>query len=674
MGDSDIEGEVERDMEASDTEHDEVDISPGEDLLQSLSSEWRAKKDSLAGRAGYGGHTALNYPCTICVYRAFQRQSRLRAHVQVDHQGPHYCTSSKHLVAVQALWSERRAAMAAEKFVSTMPKEVEASQLLRDAGGILRLMLQSSPSVHKLGTNLQRIDKVSAWALTLNGMKLFLKCDAEALGYRRLGYYYFTDDFLKQVLAWSLSTTTKGAVMRVRNDMFQHFISARVALPFLLPDRKVVGKLQKHALEQYQHIKVRCRQELQNREAFRVITLDGTFKFLMCVLGQSKHGAKRTEGERPGKHVAMTGRTIDGCMFWSSALGAENVAVILPELTNIEGVFQQTEILGVDRPADWDTVLTFTALPVLEAIFGDFYHIVIAASSCFGLSLKPGVVVCLRKVANKWCACGSNAWFSTSYFVKHRAAAKPFTATEQKCCTETQFTKQSATNFLNKIDDSVPFKSRLEFLKHMMAIKVSFATQLSRKSGDGKTTLGQILDRATHCDNVEYYANSSRWRAKNDIGREGMASGTVGNEAHHADLKTWGRNIIAMRPERAVLVLDLWTVSKLLRHESAAFSPNPHKEDEQQGYWLQRVLAKLKSTECVVQAAEATKRKGRGDRDALRKASVVAPVAKKRPAARPSSSARKRPASSTSRFQSVWKRPSTRVTFEMKAALSFSFA
>jgi len=105
------------------------------------------------------------------------------------------------------------------------------------------------------------------------------------------------------------------------------------------------------------------------------------------------------------------------------------------------------------------------------------------------------------------------------------------------------------------LNPQVPWVSRLEYVKAMAAIKTAYQSQLHRKTGDGKTTLGEILNRAVKWTNVEYFANSAKWRSRNEVGREGMANGSVGNEGHHADMKAWGQNIIKQTRERAIYSL-----------------------------------------------------------------------------------------------------------------------
>lgn len=662
-GADDDESSVECSSEAvSDT--DQPDL--GKELLSILCKERAAYAEKVQTRKAYGQNNLKDYPCQLCVYRAFSKPDRLRKHVAEDHVGSHKCSSSKHLMATKAVWSERCAAKVACKFISVSPSTGDLpSDLLQSTADKLRAMLTTCPSFGSLGTSLgPSFDEVTAWAVTSKGTVLFLKCDASSLGYLRCGDYYYTEDFLAHVMAWSLSVDTRAAINRVRKRMIDHFTSCGAALPFLVPQKEVILTLQVEAIKKYSHIRVRCHEQLQSRGAFRAITLDGAFKYLLGVVGQPRHGAKRTENDnRDGIHVVVTGRTIDGCMFFAEAFGSESPVTVLPRLAAIPGVFEQTQVLGVDRPRDWDSPLVFAGLPLLRAVFGDFHHVVFAVASCFGARLKPGVVSFLRMVAMKWCAAGTNSWLETQLYSRTRGTAPMLTDSEQSAFQTPPFTMRGADRYLNRLDTTVPFRSRYEYLIVMGAIKFRYTDQLHRKTGDNKTTLGQVINMAAQTEMVEYYANGARWRSANGITPAQMCPGTVGNEGHHGDLKAVGRNIISMTRQRALTGLSMWELSKLLRHESSFYSPNPQKNDEQHGQWLERVLAKTVSPICVAVRAPMTVRVGNGDRNKLRRASVVKPkrVQLKKPImGRPTL---KRPASNGSQFATVWKRPSTRVTF-----------
>eukprot|EP00973_Karenia_brevis_P092581 12413075-Karenia_brevis.AAC.1 len=295
----------------------------------------------------------------------------------------------------------------------------------------MRSMLMKSPSFNQIGTALSgdSFDRVTAWVLTEDGKELFLKYDAEALGYHRMGYYYYTDGFLQIILGLSLDPNTKGHMCTVRNRLIDHFSVRGAIFPFLVPHPQAIGQFQKKCISQYSYIVDRGHQELLNRDAFRSVTLDGTFKYLMAVLGQTKHGAKRSIMPSNDIHVVITARSMDGCMFRAKAFAAETVPEVVADLATIPGVYQQTEIIGVDRPKDWDTPLVFAALPSLQCISGDYFHVVFAASRCYGNSLRPAIVKHLQQMAHKWCSTGS-AWLDSPFYSSTKGSIRPFSVTE----------------------------------------------------------------------------------------------------------------------------------------------------------------------------------------------------------------------------------------------------
>ena len=221
-----------------------------------------------------------------------------------------------------------------------------------------------------------------------------------------------------------------------------------------------------------------------------------------------------------------------------------------------------------------------------------------------------------------------------------------------------------AAGVLDNLNPEVPFASRLEYVKSIAAIKQLYHSHLHRPTSDGKTTLGGILVRAVEWKNIEYFANAAKWRNMNEISREEMVHGTVGNEAEHADMKAWAQNVFLQTCERAFTSLKAWVLSKILRHESSLYSPKRLSWDNAGCEWLSRVLAKATNPACRLSDVPPLRRAGFGRSEDLRKPSVPwmrRPTVVKKPGL-------KRPASSSGaqHFEGVWKRPSTRVCFTAK--------
>jgi len=644
-------------QEEKEDEFDRTDM--GQVLLHKNAEEKAAFFTNVKKRQKHGSCKTQSYSCELCILRSFKERKRLERH-EAEHSAPHCCTSSKQLKVLKAIHAERCAAAAADKLVSPTPDGVCSSGLLKSSADHVRAMLRECPSFSKIGTALKELDKVLAWVVTSTGMRLFITADAASMGFGRCGDTYYTESFLKLLLSWCLDPRVKCSTKRVQNRLLSHYIATGASVPFLVPHRQVVFELQKLCLQQYKHIASRGRELLLEREAFRAVTVDCAFKFLLSVKGQPKHGAKPSAGdERKGMHAVATARSLDGCMFLAKALPSEHPPSLLPTLAAVPGVFQQLEILGVDRPRDWDVPTTYLGLPSLLCIMGEPMHIVFAASSCYGSSMRPGIVTSLRKAAEKWCAPGTTPWLQRPLYRSIDGKSFELSAAESSWWTAPSFAAEAAAVFLKKLNERAPYATRLEYVKTIAAIKVIYSTELHRKSADNKTTLGEILGRAVEWRHIEYFANGSKWRAMRSIDRQAMANGTVGNEAEHADMKAWAQNVFKQTLERAVLVLDSWETSKILRHEASFYSPMPATWEGSGCEWLSRVLAKADNPSCQVPQISPTIRVGNGQRNTLRKPSVTR-TAKQTVSKRP---AMKRPASSHSIFSPVWKRPSTRITF-----------
>ena len=249
-------------------------------------------------------------------------------------------------------------------------------------------------------------------------------------------------------------------------------------------------------------------------------------------------------------------------------------------------------------------------MPALKCIAGDPMHLVFAAPSCYGASTKPAVVCWLRKAAEKWCALGDAAWLRRSFCREASGEDRELTPWEQRWWETPRFSATQAENFLSNLDPAVPYATRMEYVKTIAAVKVLYPQELRRKTADGKVTLGGVLARAVQWRNIEYFANGARWRVICEVHRERMATGTVGNEGEHADMKAWAQNIFAQTRERALVVLSAWEISKILRHEASFYSPAPAQWEYSGGEWLSRVLQKVVRPGTSLPAEASTKRAG----------------------------------------------------------------
>ena len=569
--------EEESDEETGDEEGSDSDDC-GELLLAKLREEESRFLSGLNGRMRRFSQKHRDYPCELCACKVFARKVDLREHVKAVHQEEHRCASSKQLRIIRAKWSERRAAEASRVIFGELGNAPASDTMLQESAGIMRAMLQTNPSYRAIGTSKQALDCCTSWVLTSTGMMIFLKCDAAALGFKRVGDTYYTDEFLRLTLVWSMDASTRASTQSVRGCMLKHFVAHGALVPFLRPTRYVIMELQQLARSAYQHVILRSRAALIRKRMLRAISLDGTYKFLMSVQGQRKHGkakgAQAQEGATSPIHVVLTARSQDGCIFLAKALKNETPPVVSPLLIEIPGLVDQLESLAVDRPRDWDVVAVWSKFPKLTCVVGDPMHIVYECGSCFGRTQRADIVTDLTNIMVKWCASDRCVWYSTEYFSRINGVAPAWSRSENSWHVAASYSFAQACRRLDNVDSTKGFTSRLNYLKDIHAVEVKYAQFLHKPSIQGNT-LRHALERAQSAENIEYFCNGARWRCNNRVKRCDMAFGTTGNEGDHFDLKSWGRNIHKQLADRSEMVLDYWVMHKMCAHIGAMFLPRP---------------------------------------------------------------------------------------------------
>ena len=594
----------------------------------------------------------FQYVCSICTYRVFSIKNRLVKHLNGEHGADHCCCSSKQLRIMQAQWEEACAVEAGVSFMASQRPTVNIHTIkfLEQSAKVMRAMLESSPSFTAMRSTITQIDALTTWVVTEAGVKAVLRCDAEILGLVRLSQKLFTTkQCLQLVFALALDPMTKASVRRVRNLLFNHYANHGAMVPFLLPHRAVVWALLKHCAESFSHVVLDGHARLAAAREFQAISFDGTFKYLMSVMGQPKHGQSRANTGSPNDiHVVATCRSKSGCIFFSEPFHSEDVCEFMPRLLTVEGLQEQVQLVQADRPDDWDNTYVFGSLPSLDCVAGDPWHVVFDASLCFGESMKPALIIDLRKLQHKWSATGSTPWLQTTYFRASSMNPKPLTDQECRYTKPNALTIQQAKTFLKNIDAEQPWTSRLQYLKGLAALLVVHEDVMERKHTKGKKKLGStkklgdIIRDAMDAKYIEHLANGSRWRAQHGIARSDMAPGTTGNEGAHFDMKGWARNVVQQTPERARLNLTYFTVSQLGRFHAnqQCLASSGYRADK-----LQQVLLKIQMPQIFHGSAEVPRARGGLSRAILRKCSLQQlnpQVVGKKPLAVPKRSVSKR--------------------------------
>ncbi|CAE7893205.1 unnamed protein product [Symbiodinium microadriaticum] len=127
---------------------------------------------------------------------------------------------------------------------------------------------------------------------------------------------------------------------------------------------------------------------------------------------------------------------------------------------------------------------------------------------------------------------------------------------------------------IRKLDGSVPFRSRLEFVEGLAAIAAEFPEDMLRKVTGANKAIDQILWCAAAADRAEWLLNNLRWRHR--LGLRDLTllpCGTTSNEALHAEIKGWFAQTQQIHQSTLKLKLEILTLAKMLPHYAAAKYP-----------------------------------------------------------------------------------------------------
>ena len=315
------------------------------------------KNEALKKLTGYTQRgMLLSYSCWFCINRTFNKKDRLVQHVNKYHSDSHLCASSKQWIILKALWQEHGSAAAAGDFMGDGTRIPVPTHMLKQSADVMRSMLLSSPSFSLMSTTITCIDQVTHWVFTEHGAHIRLRADCVGDRFLRFSQkLYCTQGFLKLVFTLALDSSSKAAAKQIRSLLLRHHINIKAPVPFILPDSHTIIKILKVCTKSYSHVVDRGLTRLADADDFRVVSVDGTFKFLMNVIGQPAHGHSRGDGGSSDDiHVVMTARSLSGCVFFAEALFSENVRRISEKLEAIPRFAVQLELLHVDRPYDWD--------------------------------------------------------------------------------------------------------------------------------------------------------------------------------------------------------------------------------------------------------------------------------------------------------------------------------
>ena len=364
--------------------------------------------------------------------------------------------------------------------------------------------------------------------------------------------WYATREFLMLVCSFcDLRTHSKYSV--VHDHIVAHFIAAGSSIPTMIPQFPPLWESIYHvAVGLLQRYKAHCLSTF----TYRVVSLDSSYKYMLAVVGQPKHGKRQGPSnaeETHCAHVLMADRAVISCKAGFSE-GVHELSTVIRESMSISRR-AETEIFFVDTPTTWDKKRRRHLFENSKCVAGDPLHVPFNVEKYIRRS-SPLAKDC-RRIYYKFnkpptCTHADMQYYDGETNQKVEPPAGILDAVLDKAYTRLQSEEYQAR----------PYTSFKQYCIDIMAVKKHNPRAcLKRARRDG--TVGDILYRAKSMDKFGFFLNITIYQAKSGLECQ---FGSTPNEGIMKQLKNYNVNVFTSTQGRAKLTLELFCFAKIVAH------------------------------------------------------------------------------------------------------------
>ncbi|CAK9064522.1 Uncharacterized protein SCF082_LOCUS33199 [Durusdinium trenchii] len=503
-------------------------------LLQTLEAEVQgyieaAKKGKLRSRGG-------KIFCPACPFRSFERSSRVAAHLQKYHNAKNQfcCSGTKQLRMILAFHIDKHI------------------RLLLDASGP-RFVHQHAVDKQLLARRVGNLWMTHAFAEVLFQEILVNHAKVKTTWPRFMMRAVAQENSLANLLPTHTSSWW---------PMVEDIFSAPAT-------KEIIQSIQQRAI---------------GRDEYTYLSIDGTFRVCFGVLGQAKFNDPAAVQQQFPFHgadafarvISIKGRTgaVVG-LLPAAGEGPEEIATCITTALPPQALHQVKHV-SVDAPSASLVEELRKVLPSLQGVSLDATHIAMRYEQSSGSRKTQGSMLlrkCLHKFQGHDPRLGSDVW-GPMFAGKD---ARRLSAQEEGLRSQILTGKMSgarASRVLVSIEELQVWPTRIQFIEALAALSSTYFSEMGRKLEGRMLTVGRMLYTATAPDKLEWLFNILRHRHNLcATTRMLMPSGTTSNEALHAELNLWFRQIQSVHRSTFQLKLQIIQFSKLWTHDSALHAP-----------------------------------------------------------------------------------------------------
>ena len=324
--------------------------------------------------------------------------------------------------------------------------------------------------------------------------------------------------------------------------------------------------------------------ECVKHNEFTYLSVDGTVKCTMPLLGQKKPGGKQRKSEplfingADAIHTVVTVRGRSGAVvgFWPLlSEKAEHLQEAF--LCNLpQAALAQVQCVATDAPSSHMFSLLQSIMPNLQCLCLDPVHLAIKYEYATGRRRTKGSGR-LRACLGKFNA--TDASFAAGHWGPFFSGASATSLSAREACLREQIRSggmatRKASSILQQVEEKVVWANRTEFVESLAAISKMFRHEVERKGEKKGMFVYDHLAHAAEADRLEWLLNNLRFRSTQPGSVLSLlASGTTSNEALHAEMRSWFRQIQSMHQSSLRLKCSAFRLRKLLEHNTALYRP-----------------------------------------------------------------------------------------------------
>ncbi|CAE7260379.1 unnamed protein product [Symbiodinium sp. CCMP2592] len=313
--------------------------------------------------------------------------------------------------------------------------------------------------------------------------------------------------------------------------------------------------------------------ECMKHDELTYLSVDGTVKCTMPLLGQKRPGGKNRQSEpffinaTDAIHTVVTVRGRSGAVvgFWPLlSEKAEHLQEAF--LHNLpQAALAQVQCVATDAPSSLMFSRLRSIMPNLQCLCLDPVHLAIKYEYATGRGRTKGSAslrACLGKFNSTDSTVTANRW--GAFFTGQRAT--PLSARERTLRDQILSGGMSASKASSILQQAEA--------KALAAISKIFRNEVERKGEKKGKFVFQHLAYAAEAERLEWLLNNLRFRSTQPSAVLSLlSSGATSNEALHAEMRSWLRQIQSMHQSSLLLKCSVFRLRKLLEDNTALHRP-----------------------------------------------------------------------------------------------------